>query len=250
MRLAIVSDLHGNIDALEAVVADLAAVAPDLVVNLGDCLSGPLDAAACADRLIDLGWPTVRGNHDRQLLDRPIARMGLSDATAAAVLSDRHRAWLAGLPPLLRPAPGVLAFHATPNDDLVYAAEEVTSHGVRLRDRAAIAASLGPSAETLLIGGHSHLPRLVDLGDGRLYLNPGSIGLPAYEDDLPLFHVMETGSPHARYAVVDQVAAGWRVSERLVAYDPARAVARATAARRPDWVEALATGYCRSSPRD
>lgn len=245
MRIAFVADLHGNLDALEAVVADLAEVAPDLVVNLGDCLSGPLDAAGAADRLIDLGWPTVRGNHDRQVLDRPIEAMGLSDAATAAVLTPGHRAWLAALPPVLRPAPGILAFHGTPADDLAYAAEKVTPTGVILRGPAEIAARLGPSEETLLVGGHSHLPRLIDLGDGRLYLNPGSLGLQAYEDDLPHFHVMEAGSPHARYAVVDRTSAGWRVGFRLVAYDPAHAVARATAAGRPDWAEALATGYRR-----
>lgn len=249
MRIAFVSDLHGNLDALEAVTADLAEVAPDLVVNLGDCLSGPLDARACADCLIDLGWPTLRGNHDRQLLDRPVERMGLSDAATAAVLDARHRDWLAALPTRLTPAPGILAFHGTPGDDLAYAAEEVTPHGVTLRPPAEISARLGPSDETLLVGGHSHLPRLIDLGDGRLYLNPGSIGLPAYEDDLPHFHVMETGSPHARYAVVDRIAGRWRVAFRLVDYDPAAAVARAAAAGRPDWAEALATGFRRGHGR-
>jgi len=249
MRLAFVSDLHGNLDALEAVVADLAEVAPHLVINLGDCLSGPLEPAATCDRLIDLGWPTVRGNHDRQLLDRPIERMGSSDAATRPTLAAHHLAWLAALPATLVPAPGVLAFHATPRDDLRYAAEEVTAEGVRLRSREAVAAILGASEATLLVGGHSHLPRLIDLGDGRLYLNPGSIGLPAYEDDEPVFHVMETGSPRISYAVVDLGTAAPKVSFRLIAYDTTRAVARAHAAGRLDWAEALATGYCRGAGR-
>ena len=249
MRLAFVSDLHGNIDALEAVVADLAAVAPDLVVNLGDCLSGPLDAATTCDRLIDLGWPTVRGNHDRQLLDRPIERMGLSDAATRPMLAERHLAWLAALPPTLQPAPGALAFHATPTDDLAYVAEDVTEHGVRLRSREAMAALLGRTEATLLVGGHSHVPRLIDLGDGRLYLNPGSIGLTAYEDDHPFFHVMETGSPQVSYAVVDLGRGAPRVSFRMVAYDTARAVALAASAGRDDWAEALATGFRRGHGR-
>ena len=249
MRLAFVSDLHGNLDALEAVVADLAEVAPDLVVNLGDCVSGPLDGARTCDRLIDLGWPTVRGNHDRQLLDRPLDRMGLSDAATRPTLADRHLAWLAALPASLQPAPGVLAFHATPTDDLSYVAEEVTEHGVRLRSREAMAARLGPTEARLLVGGHSHLPRLIDLGDGRLYLNPGSIGLTAYEDDEPVFHVMETGSPRVSYAVVDLAPRAVKVSFRSVAYDTAAAVARAAAAGREDWAEALATGFRRGRTR-
>ncbi|MER2604637.1 MAG: metallophosphoesterase family protein [Siculibacillus sp.] len=245
MRLAVVSDLHGNLDALEAVVADLAEAAPDLVINLGDCLSGPLDAAACCDRLIDLGWPTVRGNHDRQLLDRPIERMGLSDAATRARLAPHHLAWLAALPTTLAPAPGILAFHGAPDDDLAYVAEEVSETGTRLRSPTEIATILGATEATLLIGGHTHVPRLIDCGDGRRYLNPGSIGLPAYEDDHPVFHVMETGSPDARYAVIDLDRPRPRVAFRHVAYDPTRAVAAALAAARDDWAEALATGFRR-----
>lgn len=245
MRMAVVSDLHGNIDALEAVVADLAEAAPDLVVNLGDCLSGPLDAAACCDRLIDLAWPTVRGNHDRQLLDRPIERMGLSDAATRACLAPRHLAWLATLPEMLTPLPGVLAFHGTPGDDLAYVAEEVTSTGIRLRSPAEAAAVLGPTDAFLLLGGHTHVPRAVELADGRLYLNPGSIGLPAYDDDRPFQHVMETGSHHARYAVIDLDRPRPRIAFRLVSYDPSRAIARARSGHRLDWAEALETGFVR-----
>ncbi len=245
MRIAIVSDLHGNIDALEAVVSDLAEVAPDLVVNLGDCLSGPLDAAACCDRLIDLGWPTVRGNHDRQLLDRPIERMGPSDAATRACLAPRHLTWLATLPETLAPAPGILAFHGAPGDDLAYVVEDVTPTGVRLRSPAETAAVLGPTEAHFLLGGHTHVPRAVELPDGRYYLNPGSIGLPAYEDDEPFYHVMESGSHHARYAVIDLDRPRPGVTFRLVSYDPSRAIARALAGHRFDWAEALETGFVR-----
>lgn len=92
MRLAVLADVHGNLGALEAVLADLARHAPDAVVNLGDCVSGPLAAAATADLLMDRGFVTVRGNHDRQLFDRPASAMGPSDRAADAQLTARHRA--------------------------------------------------------------------------------------------------------------------------------------------------------------
>ena len=76
MRIAVVADIHGNVRALRAVMDDLKEVAPDTVVNLGDCVSGPLEAAETADVLISLAWTTIRGNHDRQLLDRPVDRNG------------------------------------------------------------------------------------------------------------------------------------------------------------------------------
>jgi hypothetical protein len=124
-RIAVLADIHGNLRALEAVLADLPRRGADLVVNLGDCLSGPLQPAEVADRLMALGWPTLRGNHDRQLLDRPIETMIPSDAFTATRLTAAHRAWLAGLPPVLRPAADVFASPGTPADDLTYALEVV-----------------------------------------------------------------------------------------------------------------------------
>src|SRR5215471_15524104 len=65
MRIAVLADFHGNLAALEAVVEDLQNRRPDQVVNLGDCVSGPLWPSETAALLMALGWPTVRGNHDR-----------------------------------------------------------------------------------------------------------------------------------------------------------------------------------------
>ncbi|MEC9404502.1 MAG: metallophosphoesterase family protein, partial [Pseudomonadota bacterium] len=71
MKIAVVSDIHGNVLALEAVLADLKLEAPDLIVNLGDCISGPLWPEETAAILREAAWPTVRGNHDRIVLDDP-----------------------------------------------------------------------------------------------------------------------------------------------------------------------------------
>jgi len=68
MKLAILSDIHANIWALEAVLADIRKQGVDLIVNAGDILSAPLEPAATADLLIPLQLPTIRGNHERQLL--------------------------------------------------------------------------------------------------------------------------------------------------------------------------------------
>jgi predicted phosphodiesterase len=68
MKIAAISDIHGNLPALEAVLADIAAEGVDLTVDLGDILSGPWWGAATADRLMPLGLPTIAGNHERQLL--------------------------------------------------------------------------------------------------------------------------------------------------------------------------------------
>jgi predicted phosphodiesterase len=75
-RIAILSDIHGNLPALEAVIADAEAQGCTGFANLGDSLSGPLWPVETADLLMAQGWPTIAGNHERQLLTLDRARMG------------------------------------------------------------------------------------------------------------------------------------------------------------------------------
>jgi putative phosphoesterase len=246
MRIAVIADIHGNVRALRAVMEDLKEVAPDTVVNLGDCLSGPLEAAETADVLISLAWQTIRGNHDRQLLDRPAERMGLSDRAALDELKNHHKAWLANLEPSAM-VEDILMCHGAPDDDLTYLLEFVELDGrVRLATKSEIVKRLRGASAPVVLCGHSHVPRLVALDDGRVVINPGSVGLPAYTDDTPpAKHSMENGAPHARYAVLERRKAGerWRVSFRAVVYDWNAAAARAAEKGRADWAHALRTGY-------
>jgi predicted phosphodiesterase len=243
MRIAAISDVHGNLPALDAVLEDVADRSVDLVVNLGDLLSGGVRPRETADRLMELDLPTVRGNHERQLLTFPRERMGLSDRLAHDTITERHREWLATLPLTLAPAPGVLAFHGSPTDDLVYLLETVDPDGARPATETEVVERLGSSVgEALLLCGHTHLQRSMRLATGALVVNPGSVGWPAYSDDLPHPHVMEAGTPHARYAVVDDGTGAWAVEFRSVTYDWDRAAAIADANGRPDVSGALRTG--------
>lgn len=95
---------------------------------------------------------------------------------------------------------------------------------------------------SLILCGHTHIPRAVQLNDGRLIVNPGSVGVPAYASDLPWPHSMEAGTPHARYAILDKRNPGWQVEFFQVEYDWAAASHLAAARNRPDWAIALVTG--------
>ena len=244
MRIAVLSDVHGNLLALEAVLADLRVHAPDLVVNLGDHLSGPLEAAATAELLISQrDWVHVRGNHDRQLIELEPAAMGLSDRSAEKQLAAGHKVWLRSLAPTAVVADDVLLCHGTPRRDFDYLLEDVSATGVSLASREKIRSDVGAAAGTILCG-HSHVPRLVRLEDGTLVLNPGSVGLPAYHDSDHRFpHVIEVGSPHARYALIDRAGRGWNATFRTVDYDWDAAARAASKGNRPDWAHALSTGY-------
>lgn len=243
MRIAVLADIHGNLRALEAVQEDLRAQSPDLVVNLGDHVSGPLQAADTADALMTRDYLHIRGNHDRQLIGRPVEAMGASDQAAYSQLTRMHRAWLQNLPATYEIGPDILLCHGSPQGDLEYLLEEVRADGVHLASAPVIRERLGSAAAKLVLCGHSHIPRAVSIGDGIQIVNPGSVGLPAYNDDRPIPHYMETGSPHARYAVLDREAAGWRIGFVAVEYDWRAASEDAKRAHRPDWAHALATGY-------
>ena len=77
MRIAAISDIHGNLGALEAVLTGVADLGVDLIVNLGDICSGPLQPRETLELLRGLAVPTIAGNHERQLLTLPMEAMGL-----------------------------------------------------------------------------------------------------------------------------------------------------------------------------
>ncbi|MDQ2766938.1 MAG: metallophosphatase family protein [Gemmatimonadota bacterium] len=241
MRIAVLADVHGNLRALDVVLADIADHAPDITVNLGDCVSGPLDAAGTAERLMDAGLVTIRGNCDRQLVDRPIASMGDSDRAAASRLSAAQLAWLGVLPQTVVIG-DVLLCHGTPSSDSAYLLESVSAAGARAASTAEVRERLHAVSQALVLCAHSHIPRSVDLAEGRMIVNPGSVGLPAYSDDTGFAHVMETGTPHARYAIVERRGARWHVHFRVLEYDWDAAASDAYREGRNDWAHALATG--------
>lgn len=249
MRLAVLSDIHGNLPALEAVRADAARAGATAFVNLGDIASGPLWPADTLDALMREAWPTLAGNHERQVLAGAAGTMRLSDTDrrTLAALSPAHLAWLATLPASLRLDDDLMLCHGTPHSDLHYLLETVdplASDGLRAATDAEVSDRLGAMspAVTLQLCGHSHLPRDRALPGGLRVVNPGSVGLPAYDDDHPHAHRVQTGSPHARYALVERGPAGWQVSLCAVAYDHEAAARRAQAAGRGDWADALRTG--------
>jgi len=247
MRIAVVADIHGNVRALRAVMDDLKEVAADRVINLGDTVSGPLEAAETADVLISLAWTTVRGNHDRWLLERSEAEMGGSDKAALSELKSHHKSWLNSLEETVE-LEGLIFCHGTPDNDNVYLTETVEPDGhVRIATRAEVTRRLSGVQAPIVLCGHSHLVRTVALDHGRLVVNPGSVGLPAYTDAEPASHGMEMGAPHARYAVLERRKSSdpWHITFRVVDYDWDGAAAQAAAKGREDWARWLKTGYAR-----
>jgi putative phosphoesterase len=223
-RFAAIADIHGNRWALEAVLEDIALRGILEIVNAGDHLAGPLDRAGTAKLLQERKLPSVAGNQDRELFDGP------------------YGAWLRTLPARLEMVEDILMFHGTPDRDDVYLMESVQADGrVSVASDEEITERLGAVSHQLLICGHTHISRVLE-SRGRLIVNPGSVGLPAYSDDSPVRHLMETGSPMARYAIVERRSSGWRVELVAIPYDFESAVEAAERNGRGDWALRLRTG--------
>ncbi len=246
MRFAAIADVHGNYLALEAVLADIGTQGITDIVNLGDMASGPLDARRTIEIMMAMNATCVRGNHDRYLTDDNPDDMYPSDRLAHGQLDQAHLDWLRALPFSAIYRDDVYLCHATPNDDNTYWLDAVTPDGViHLADIEAIEASAQGITQSLILCAHTHIPRAVRLRDGRMIVNPGSVGCPGYRDVTPFPHLMETGLPDASYAILERRDDRWQVALRHVPYDHAAMAALARQHERPEWASALATGRIR-----
>ena len=231
MRLAVLSDIHGNLPALEAVIEDFTRAGANAVVNLGDIVSGPLWPAETADRLIELHWPTIAGNHERQLLQQPIEQQGrvgpsrrASGCRACTAPGSPGCPARAGWRPTCTAATARRRaiceyFLETVTPDFGTERDGVPSRGARPATPQEALERAGAVPASLILCGHTHQARVLRLADKRIVVNPGSVGLQAYDDELPFMHYIEAGTPHARYALIECDADTWKVQLRQVSYD-------------------------------
>lgn len=210
MRTLVISDIHGNIDALRALREPC-----DAVICLGDIVDYGPDPGACIDWLTNLTVPLtrVRGNHDNAVAFHKDCGCGqafkhLSTITREymwKVLDEKRLEWT-GAPntsaTLEQDGRRIYATHAAPSDNLFkYLVPETSDDD--------LAAELELSGADIVLTGHTHKPFMREL-DGRLMVNVGSVGQP------------RDGIPRASYAIIED----GRVELKRVDYDVAAAVAR------------------------
>ncbi len=207
MRLAVFSDIHGNIRAFDACLDDLRAQGgADVVVGAGDyCMDGPYPREVLA-RLRELSAVCIRGNTDRYIADRETfpdtdPDEGPNVAWQRERLGDEWVAWLGALPFSAHfggDADGVLVVHANPVAD--------DEHVWPDADDAFLERVLHGVVERTIAFGHLHLP-YARIWRDRLLVNVSSAGLP------------KDGDPRAGYAILTQRPGGWEVKHRRVAFD-------------------------------
>ena len=221
MKLAIVSDVHGNLAALEAVLADLDAVKPDLVVHGGDLVFNGPHPAECVDRIRELGWPGVLGNTDEALWTLPatfpesaVRTFKVIAAATTSLLGDERVAWLKTLPVAWRDGNSVALVHAVPGDPWKVVPVEASD--------AELQEIYGPLDAHLAVYGHIHRPYVRGVGDFTL-ANSGSVGMPFDGDRRAAYLLVEDGRPEIRRVgynvrryVADLEQSGYPTSQWLI----------------------------------
>jgi predicted phosphodiesterase len=248
-NLGVLSDIHGNALALEAVLEDARRLGIRSFVNLGDIVYGPLEPRRTLEILDGAAViATICGNQDRQIFQATAEELAASRTLAFVRqnLGQKAIAWLRSLPRTAVVDRSVFLCHGVPSSDTTYLLEDVSSGHAVVHSEAAIMRHTADILEPVILCGHSHIPRTVQLAGGQLIVNPGSVGVPAYDDRMPVPHAMENFSPHASYAVLRGGEWGWNVSLHRVAYDWKRAAEQARVQGREDWAQAIETGRVRA----
>ena len=234
MRTAIVSDIHGNLTAFEAVLADLRQTSPDLILHGGDLADAGSSPVEILDRIRDLGWPGVVGNTDEMLAapdtfeefarQRPQlasvwAATRAMAAAARKALGEGRLAWLRQLPLVQSHGPMALV-HASPESRWRAPAPEAADAELETVYR--------PLEKAVAVYGHIHRA-FVRTTSNMIVANSGSVSL-SYD-----------GDPRAAYLLLD----GSTPTIRRVAYDVDREIKALSASGLPhaDWIaKILVTG--------
>jgi predicted phosphodiesterase len=209
-RLAILSDIHGNLPALETVIDDMQQFSPDHVIVAGDLINTvPFDAEVM-DCVVSQGWTTIRGNHEFYLLDHgtPRERENMLRSKSPPWLNKNLKKWIpyiAAMPDQLtlyyQDGPPVHVTHGLPGNPF----DAVT----RVTPEAQVIEWLKDVKETTYIAGHYHLS--VERRIGRWYiLNPGPVG------------AMCDGTHTASYMLLDSAGDHWEATFRQIPYDYSR----------------------------
>lgn len=210
MRIAILSDIHGNLLALDAVMNDIEAQAPDQIWCGGDIAwAGPW-GKECIERVRDAGWITVRGNTDvwitgdPQTIEDDSDRAELEAMAHAHAISKEDAQWLLNLPLGHSGAGSILLVHGTPKSPFVGP----------MPDDPATDFAVYEGEASLVVYAHVHRAFIRRLADGTLVANTGSVGLPA-------------DGPTASYLLIDQNGPDLTLRHRRVTFDRRGGIAHA-----------------------
>lgn len=228
MRIAIIADIHGNLTALDAMLADLRQQKPDAVYHGGDLAFGGCNPAEVIDCIVQAGWKGVLGNTDEMLWDtsaraaleasapkfKPLFKVlfDWSGPATKQMIGESRLAWLRALPTELRHE-NLALMHASPGN--LWRAPMDTAEDAELQN------AYAPLNAEIVVYCHIHRPFIRKIGNMTV-CNTGSVGAP-YD-----------GDPRASYLMIDN----GQPAIRRVAYDVEKEIGRLLASDYPqkEWI--------------
>jgi len=233
MKIALISDIHGNLPALEAVYKSIKEKGISEIYNLGDSLYGPLWPEETAQFLIRNNVKSIMGNEDEELLKDSTENE--TEKYTLSQLSESSLNWIRSLPGIYENE-NITLFHGRPNDNRKYLLERICNGRIEIKSNEELE-EIVKNIKTKYLGfGHSHLERILVLKE-KILINPGSVGWPAFSDDKPK-HEIETFNNFAKYVIIDNE----NIEICNIAYDYKSACKRAKKNNRNDWLRYLEYG--------
>lgn len=245
---AIISDIHGNLHALLAVMKDIKMRDIDTIINLGDHFYGPLEPEGVAEIIRENPMICISGNTDRAILES-LERDGMKShkpemERVKGELRSESIEWLKTLPKTTTCDDLFFVCHGTPESDDEYLLELVNDKGVFVYNDEDLIDKVKNIKERIILCGHSHVNRVVYLSNDQIILNPGSVGLPAYlgSEKYKYRFAMESMTPHAKYAIVRVNGHSVYIEQINVAYNWHAASDSARSNGNKNWAQFLLTG--------
>lgn len=244
MQIAILSDIHSNIYALQEVIKDIKNRDIEVVLNLGDMFYGPIEPRATYELIRENKFINICGNQDREILEASLDQLEKNPTLRYTYenLGEEVLYWIQDLQFEKIIGGTYYMIHGTYFDDSQYLLEDISNGEVTLRRDEEIIKLTDNIEVPFIFCGHSHLPRVHKLNTGQIVINPGSVGLQAYEDELPIKHKMQNHTPDAAYTILTVEENQYSIEQVRVAYDYEKAARKAEDNGRDDWAYALRTG--------
>ena len=240
---AIISDIHGNLLALLAVLKDIRSRGIETIINLGDHVFGALEPEGVAQVIRENPMYCISGNTDRDILES-LGQVSQKEnmERVMAELGQESIEWLKTLPQTITVDDLFFVCHGTPESDNEYLLEKVTANGVFVHNDEFLVERLSHIKERIILCGHSHVNRVVYLSNDKIILNPGSVGLPAYLGKGEYRFAMESMTPHAKYAIVHADGHSINIEQVHCSYDWHAASAAAKSNGNDNWASYLLHG--------
>lgn len=244
MKIAILSDIKSNVYALEEVLNDAKNKEVDAIVNLGDSFYGPIAPRKTYDIIRQNQLITICGDEDRKILEASLDQLEKNE-TLKFIYNDLGEDvlyWIQDLAFEKLIGEDFYLIHGTYFNDEQYLLEDVSLGKPTLRGEEEIIKLLDDIKSKFIFCGASCLPRCVNISSGQVIINPGSVGIQAFESDYPNMHKIENNRPEASYVVLSINNGEFSLEPIRVSYDYKKACDDAIKNNRPDWVKKLMNG--------